>query len=263
MTTKRYYQRPSNAFARDNVFAINLRRELMPKLQKYSNSLPVWPLAPSLAMLFLGVSQLGCSASSSDVDPEPEAKEIRADKDPLASEAPESELIKLSKQLYQVGMYTVSRDSLATLKDRYPLGAYANFAELKHADSYFFNREYNEAAKAYEAIIKNSPGSADLPYVKLQAARAHVASARDAGRDRQPWERALAIYDELVTGYPGSTYEAVARTERANVVRELTAYDREIIEFYRSQGNQAAVEAREKQFNNRWGSRLGADATPD
>jgi outer membrane assembly lipoprotein YfiO len=209
----------------------------------------------SCLLLSLAVFQSGCS-SSSDPEPEPEAKELKTGKDPLSTEIPEAELVKLSKKLYQVGMYTVARDSLASLKDRYPLGAYANFAEVKYADSFFFNRDYNEAAKAYDSIIKNYPGSPDLPYVKLQAARSHVASARDAGRDRQPWERGLAIYDELVSGYPGSAYSDIAKTERAKVVEELSAYDREIIEFYRREGNQAAVDAREARFKERWGARL-------
>jgi outer membrane assembly lipoprotein YfiO len=214
-------------------------------------------------LIGMGLLLSGCWGSSSDPEREPEAKEIKTDKDSSSAETPEAELIKLSKQLYQAGMYSVARDSLASLKDRYPLGAYANFAELKHADSFFFNREYNEAAKAYENIIKNYPGSVDLPYVKLQAARSHIASARDAGRDRQPWERGLVIYDELVTQYPGTAYADIARSERANVIQELTAYDREIIEFYRNQGNQAAVDAREKLFAERWGDRLKGAHAPE
>lgn len=209
----------------------------------------------SCLILSLAVFQSGCS-SSSDPEPEPEAKELKTGKDPLSTEIPEAELVKLSKKLYQVGMYTVARDSLASLKDRYPLGAYANFAEVKYADSFFFNRDYNEAAKAYDSIIKNYPGSPDLPYVKLQAARSHVASARDAGRDRQPWERGLTIYDEIVSGYPGSAYAELAKVERSKVINELSAYDREIIEFYRREGNQAAVDAREVRFKERWGARL-------
>jgi outer membrane assembly lipoprotein YfiO len=197
----------------------------------------------------------GCS-SSSDPSPEPEAKELRADSDPLATEVPEAELTHLSKRLYQVGMYTVARDSLASLKDRYPLGAHASFAELKHADSYFFNHENNLAAKMYEDFLKNHPGSAEAPYAKLQAARSHVASARTSGRDRIPWERALTMYDEIVTTYAGTSYADVARQERRAVIKELSAYDREIIEFYRRSGNTAAVEERERRFTERWGTRL-------
>ncbi len=211
----------------------------------------------------VGLSSLmlsGCWGSS-DPEPEPEAKELRLDKDPLATEVPEAELTRLAKQLYQVGMYTVARDSFSSLKDRYPMGAYAAFAELKRADTFFFNSEFDSAAKSYEDYIKNYPGSPDVPYCKLQAARSHVASARTEGRDRQPWERALVIFDEITSTYPGTAYSAVVQQERLAVIRELSAYDREIIEFYRKEGNTAAVEDREKRFQARWGTRSTEVAT--
>jgi outer membrane assembly lipoprotein YfiO len=197
----------------------------------------------------------GCFGGS-DPAPEPEAKELRTDQDPLATEVPEAELTRLAKKLYQIGMYTVARDSLASLKDRYPLGAHASFAELKHADSFFFNHENDQAAKLYEDYLKNHPSSSEAPYVKLQAARSHVASARTSGRDRQPWERALVMYDDVIATYPGTAYADVARSERVGVIRELSAYDRDIIEFYRKNNNVAAVEERERRFKERWGARL-------
>jgi hypothetical protein len=136
------------------------------------------------------------------------------------------------------------------------MGAHAGFAELKYADTFFFNSEFNQAAKSYEDYLKNYPGSTDAPYCKLQAARSHVASARHEGRDRQPWERALTMYDEIVNSYPNSAYAQVATEERVNVIKELSAYDREIIEFYRRNNNTAAVEDRERRFKERWGIRL-------
>jgi outer membrane assembly lipoprotein YfiO len=199
----------------------------------------------------------GCWGSSDpELEPEQEAKELRTDKDPLSTEVPEAELTRLAKQLYQVGMYSVARDSFGSLKDRYPMGAHAGFAELKYADTFFFNSEFNQAAKSYEDYLKNHPGSTDTPYCKLQAARSHVASARNEGRDRQPWERALTMYDEIVSSYPNTAYAQVATEERVNVIRELSAYDREIIEFYRRNNNTAAVEDRERRFQERWGVRL-------
>lgn len=218
-----------------------------------------------LQVLAIGSLLSGCFGSS-DPAPEPEAKELRTEKDPLATEVPEAELTRLAKKLYQVGMYTVARDSLASLKDRYPLGAHASFAELKHADSFFFNHENDQAAKLYEDYLKNHPGSSEVPYVKLQAARSHVASARTSGRDRHPWERALVMYDDVVTSYSGTAYADVARIERIGVIRELSAYDREIIEFYRKNDNMPAVEERERRFKERWGARLSeveqADSAP-
>jgi outer membrane protein assembly factor BamD len=194
--------------------------------------------------------------SSSEPEPEPEAKEIKAKDSPLSTEAPEAELLALSKQLYQARMYTVARDSLQSLKERYPLGAYATFADIKVADSYFFNGEYNEAAKFYEGFLKSYPGSPDSPYVELQAARSHVRSSRGVGRDRQPLERALTIYDGIVQRYPGSSYAQTAERERAPIIKQLADYDQLIINFYHNLDNKAAVEARERQYNERWASRL-------
>lgn len=199
---------------------------------------------------------LGCwGTSESDVKPEMEPKELTTKEESSTADGSEADLARLGKKLYQVGMYSVARDSFTSLRDRYPLGAYSTFAQIKVADTYFFNRQYNEAAKNYDTFLKNYPGHGDTPYVKLQAARSHVASARGSGRDRSPLERGLVLYDELVTEYPASPYSAIAQQERVPVVEQLASYDREIIEFYKKQGNEAAVADRERQFQERWAHR--------
>jgi outer membrane assembly lipoprotein YfiO len=212
---------------------------------------------PLFSLLALQLSLSGCWGSSdSEVEPDLEPKELTKSTDALTTEVPEFELVRLSKKLYQVGMYSVARDSFSSLKDRYPLGAYATFAEVKLADTYYFNREFNEAAKSYESFLKNFPGHVNSPYVKLQAARSHIASSRGGGRDRQPLERGLALYDELIKEHPDTAYAELARAERMPVVEQLASYDSEIIEFYRKLGNTAAVKDREQKFHARWGSQL-------
>lgn len=200
----------------------------------------------------------GCWSSS---DPQPEdgsAKEITSKDSAETVDAPEAELVHTAKEMYEAQMYSLARTSLQSLKDQYPMGAYASFAEIKIADSFFYNSEYNEAAKQYEAFLKNYPGSVDSPYIELQAARSHKASARGSGRDREPLERALTLYDGVVTHFPGSSFALAAERERAPLIQQLADYDRFIIDFYQKQGNAAAVSAREKQFKERWGSRLAA-----
>lgn len=206
----------------------------------------------------------GCwSSSESEITPDEEPKELTTDKDPLTTEVPEADLVRLSKKLYQVGMFTVARDSFSSLRDRYPLGAYSTFAEIKLADTFFFNREYNEAAKTYESFLKNYPGNSDSPYVKLQAARSHVASAKGGVRDRQPLERGLALYDEVIKEYPNSAYQKLAEAERAPVIKDLAAYDREIINFYAKLENDAAVKDREQRYKERWTERLATEASSE
>ncbi len=197
---------------------------------------------------------LGCS-SAVDKNIDPPAVELRPKTSALATEAPESELANLSKRLYQASMYTVARDSLNSLKDRYPLGPYATLSELKYADSFYFNGEFAEAALQYEGFIRNHPGSAEAAYAKLQAARSQAHAAKSDGRDRTPWKRALTLYDELIQNHSNTPLAQTARAERTAVVNELQAYDKEIIAFYKKVGNQQAVEARRKLFTKSWASR--------
>jgi outer membrane assembly lipoprotein YfiO len=225
--------------------------------------------------IFLAIAIACASACASTGDPspspsDPEAKEIKA-KDAIDDDqGPEGAILAEAKQLYEAGMYSLARDKFQSIKDRFPLGAYGHFAEVKIADCYYYNSEFNEAAKFYEGYLKSYPGSVDSPYIELQAARAHVNSAGGGtGRDRQPLERALVIFDGIVEKYTGSAYSYAAERERAPLVEQLAAYDRLIIDFYKQRGNTAAVEAREKLFSERWSRRLAMaqeqknEAAPD
>ena len=190
--------------------------------------------------------------------PESEAKEIKSEDSANSSETPEQELVRTAKRLYQAGMYSVAQDSLTSIRDRYPLGAYGSWAAIKAADACYYNGEFDKAAKSFEDFLKNYPGSPDTPYVKLQAARAHLASAKGTGRDRQPLERSLTLFDELEHDYPGTPYAVLARSERTPALEDLVAYDRFIMDFYRKKGNDDAVAARQKLFDERWGPRWRA-----
>lgn len=207
-------------------------------------------------ILFAGVVFGGCSSTTSDPSPDSDVKEIKP-KDAFEDEGgPESDLLAEGKRLYQAQMYSLARNSFESIKDRFPLGAYGTFAQVKIADTYYFNGEYNEAAKFYEGYLKSYPGSPDSPYVELQAARAHVHSANGTGRDRQPLERALAIFDEMVKKYAGTAYAVAAEHERGPLVEQLAAYDQLIIDFYKQRENQAAVADRERLYKERWSHRL-------
>lgn len=218
-------------------------------------------LVLACALAALNGCFLWSDSSSTDneaTEEEQPAKELKPAGAALSTEAPEPELIRLSKRLYQSGMYSIAQDSLNSLKDRFPLGAYGSFAAIKAADAYYYNREFDKAGKNYEDFLKDYPGSADAPYVKLQAARSHLVSAQGTGRDRQPLERALALFDELISEFPGTPYAVIAASERTPALNDLISYDQFIIAFYEKRGNSAAVTARKKLFQERWGGRMNA-----
>jgi outer membrane protein assembly factor BamD len=195
-------------------------------------------------------------------EPEAEAKELTSTTTP-PTDSPEADLVRTSERLFQSGMYTLARDSFQTLHDQYPMGAHAKFAEVKSADACFFNGEYSTAAKRYEEFLKNFPAGSDTPYVRLQAARSHLASSRGSGRDRMPLEKALALFDSVVTEFATTPYAVAAIKEREPVIEELANYDRMIMDFYAKRENAAAVEVRRKQFQERWAGRLPIPSGPE
>jgi outer membrane assembly lipoprotein YfiO len=222
-------------------------------------------------LLLLAANLCGCWSTSSPEPEEPvaeqgeggEAKELPpADTSSQASDdKPPAELARIAKKLYQSKMYSVSRESLQSLGNLGTPGAYRTFAEIKLADSYFFNGEYNEAAKRYEEFAKNYPSSAELPYAKLQAARSYLSLSRGAGRDRKPQETALVLLDSIAESYPNSDYGAIARQARDPVIKELAAYDQGIIDFYDRLGNTDAVAERKRAFETQWGARLNQSSS--
>ena len=83
----------------------------------------------------------------------------------------------------QTGVFTVSRDAFRSIQTGYPHGAYAEYAEIKVADSFFELRNYKEAALLYEDFLTHHPSSQSTPYVLYQAARSNRMIHRGVGRD--------------------------------------------------------------------------------
>lgn len=208
------------------------------------------------------LSSSGCSSSESPEPPEPAGiKELTTPESETssASKAPPVQLLRDARRHFQNGMYTLAREPLQALSTPATNGAYRTFAQIKLADTYFFNGEHAQAAKLYEEFATNSPSSPELPYALIQAARAYTSIARGAGRDRKPLERALQIYDTIATQNSTNQFGRTAIRERRPILEQLAAYDQGIIDFYRSVGNTAAVEARQQAFDAQWGARLKAE----
>lgn len=232
----------------------------MPTLcASYRCRIPLSVLRTLAPLCVVGV--VGCSSTKApDPDVDPDAKELVEKKDASADEdqSSEIELVREGKRLYQNNMYSLAKEPFQKVRDRYPMGAYTLFADIKLADSFFYLHDYNEAGKRYEEFIKSHPGSQEEPYATVQAARSWVASTRGIGRDRQPLERALGLYDTVLSKYGEGELARIAWEERAPVIQRLVEYDEGIIAFYKKRDNKAAVEARTSEFQTQWGARLAS-----
>ena len=219
-------------------------------------------LPRSSFLLALAVSGALLSGCSSKPKASPEPTEIPLG-DVTAVDTPEEQLFAEAKNYYATELYSVARESFKSLATSYALGAYAEFAEIKAADSYFEMNEFDTARGMYEEFMKSRPASRSLPYVTMRAGRSFHLSHRGIGRDPQSLERALELYDTLINRYPSSIYADSARIYRNEVLRDLERSERVVADFYARRSNQRAVSAREELIAQKWTPLIAvADTAP-
>lgn len=205
-------------------------------------------LQPRLLILISAALMLaGCSSKTDSQEP----KELVNPKQ-ASVDAPQGELLDTAKRFYLRRLHSVSRESFESLKNTYPLGPYAEFAEIKTADAHFETREYETAALLYENFVKDHPASRALPYALLMAGRSQQLAYGGLGRDTQPLEKSLQFYERLAIGYPQSPYAKSALQLKEGVIQQLMAHQRFVVDFYRRRNAEKAVTAREEQFRQQW-----------
>lgn len=204
----------------------------------------------AFASAFLALAALNGCSSESDAKPEAEPVELKTTDAP-SIDTPEAALFQEAKRLYRAGLYTVAIDSFNSLRVNYPLSPYAEFAEIKIADSHFETRDFSVAAAGYEEFAKSHPASSSMPYVLMRAGRSHQLSNKGVGRDVLPLEKAKEFYTRLVKEYPNSAYTQQGRAYLIEVAEELAEHEKLIMEYYRKQSNEKAAAARARIYEDK------------
>ncbi len=204
-------------------------------------------LGVPLAVLFSSALLLsGCSSSK----PEGEPTEIsEQNKDGGVSlDSPEIVLLQQAQRSYQSGMYSIARENFEALRTGYPIGAYAEYAEIKIADCRFAEGEYDTAAQGFEDFVKNHPVSQAVPYALYMSGRSHQLANRGVGRDPLSLEKAAKSYERLVREYPKSFYTIAAAEYQKEVMEKIAEHEEEIIAFYQKRDKEGAAAARKSAY---------------
>lgn len=215
----------------------------------------------SIIGALLTLALTGCSGKDSP-EPEEEAPQELTSGSKAAVETPEAELLREGKRYFDAGVFSVARDVFERLRDGYPLGAYAEFADIKIGDCEFESSNFTAAAAHYEEFLKSRPGSPSTPYILLRAARSHQLSNKGVGRDDANLRRARELYKDLLQRFPNSPYHAGAREYLAQTEKLLAANEQLVIDFYRKKGKEPAIEARLAHYQERFGA-LPPDEEPE
>jgi outer membrane protein assembly factor BamD len=179
-----------------------------------------------LGLLLFGLG--GCGWFSSDTKNEPEG----------SAEA----LIQEGLDAYQRAKYEKAVEAFQTLKDRYPYSQYAILAELKLADSYYLNKDYELAAAGYKEFERLHPANEVIPYIVFQQAMSYFKQMPTIDRDQSRTNMAVQEFNRLIKSFPQSEFIPQAKANRDEALKNLATHEFLIGEFYFKKGDcQAAL----------------------
>ena len=162
--------------------------------------------------------------------------------------ASEQELYDASRKLFEDRMFTVAIDTLQSLINNYPTGAYLEFAKVKLADCHFNMKEYQTTISIAESFLVTHPLSSSAPYMAYLAARSSYLLYGGAGRDLSPILRAREYYEKITNEFPDSIYFHKARNEITKIDLAVADHYKFIIDYYNKREKFQIAEEREKEY---------------
>jgi len=151
-------------------------------------------------------------------------------------------LIQEGLDAYQRQKYEKAVEAFQTLKDRYPYSQYAILAELKLADSYYLNKDYELAATSYKEFERLHPANEVIPYIIFQQAMSYFKQMPTVDRDQSRTFLAVQEFNRLIKNHPQSEYISQAKANRDEALKNLATHEFLIGEFYFKKGDcQAAL----------------------
>ncbi len=142
------------------------------------------------------------------------------------------QLVADGVKAYDKGDYTKAIEAFEKLKDWYPFSKYAILAELKVADAYYFRKNYEDAAFAYEHFESLHPRNEAVAYVIFQIGMCHFKQIRSTDRDQTPSRRALESFRRVMRQYPDSAFAPQAMAHAQVCMRRLAEHDFYVGSFY-------------------------------
>ncbi len=128
--------------------------------------------------------------------------------------------------------YSDALEAFQQLKERYPYSKYAMLAELKLGDARFHNKEYAEAAMAYEEFARLHPRNEVVPYVLYQIGMCHFLGFSTIDRDQEETRAALDSFQRLIQTFPESEYARRGKKQAFECQKRLVAHEYYVGRFY-------------------------------
>lgn len=121
---------------------------------------------------------------------------------------------------FNVGKYYTALEKFNEIMDRYPFSPQAMLAELKAADSHYYQGDYQEAKILYQEFEERHPTNEAIPYVMFQIGMCDFSRTDRIDRDTSGAQDAIQSFARLLRAYPSSPYTSEAKA-RIKAAREF------------------------------------------
>lgn len=128
--------------------------------------------------------------------------------------------------------YEGARKDFQALKEHYPYSKFAPLAELKLGDARYHNKEYSEAAMAYEEFARLHPRNEVIPYVLYQIGMCHFLLFSATDRDPEETRSSMESFQKLIQGFPKSEYTVRAKKQLFECQKRIVAHEYSVGKFY-------------------------------
>ena len=144
-------------------------------------------------------------------------------------------------RLLQRKKYEYAAEAFRKFKEEFPLSTYTPLAELRLADSLYFQKEYAEAIVQYEDFKKLHPIHPEVPYAINQVGMCYFKQMLSIDRDQTVTEKALEQFRYVLENFPQSKYASHAQTRMQICKRQLADHEFYIGHFYYRKGHYRAA----------------------
>lgn len=119
---------------------------------------------------------------------------------------PPDVMFKEGEQSFQKGKYEDAIAQWKKVKESYESPELSTRAEINIADAYYLNKDFIEAAAAYEDFRKLHPGHERAGYALYRQAMSHYNQIHSIDTDQTPVKNALFTFESYISLYPGGEH---------------------------------------------------------
>jgi outer membrane protein assembly factor BamD len=142
------------------------------------------------------------------------------------------ELMAEGMKFYEDEYYLSAIETFQKIIDRYPYSKHIAEAELKVADSQYYQGNYDEAFDAYNEFHRLHPKNPKIPYVFYQKGMCHFKQVGTIDRDQWHTLQAKDEFERLNKTFPNSEYSDQAHWKIRECYMKLAGAELYVAHFY-------------------------------